>query len=131
MRKSEVKPLDRGGRFQGDLPDRTFAFASLILELVDAMPSRQIAWTLSKQLARSGTSVGANVHEAEHALTTAEFIQRCSIARKEASETLYWLRLCQRHELLHETDAHAAIQEADELVRILLTIVKNSQASKA
>lgn len=118
-----------GGRFQGDLPERTFQFALMVLSLVDEIPDGTKGWVLGKQLARSGTSIGANIREADHALSDAEFVQRCSIARKEASETQYWLMLCKFAHLLHSTPAfEAALSEADELMRILSTVVKRSQS---
>lgn len=117
-----------GGRLQGDLADRTFQFSLEILAVVDALPEGTNGWVLGKQLLRSGTSVGANVREADHALSDAEFVQRCSIARKEASETQYWLQLCRDSNLLRPTqELSQTIREADELMRILSTIVKRSQ----
>jgi four helix bundle protein len=119
--------MSGGGRFQGDLPARTFEFAASVALLIELMPSGTLGWTLGKQLLRSGTSIGANVREADHALTDAEFIHRCSVARKEASETEYWLLLCCSAGLL-ESDAVAdVLQESRELMRILSSIVKRSQ----
>lgn len=115
------------GRFRGNLPQRTFDFGCAVIDLVDSLPSNIKGWTVGRQLIRCGTSVGANIAEAEHAISDAEFIQRCSIARKEAAETRYWLRLCLARNLIPETTASAAIVEADQLVRILATIVRKSQ----
>jgi four helix bundle protein len=117
------------GRFRGDLPDRSFRFGCVVIDLVDQLPSNVTGWTLAKQLIRSGTSIGANVAEADHAISEAEFIHRCSIARKEAAETRYWLRLCQAKKLIREEPVALALAEADELVRILATIVRKSQTS--
>jgi len=116
------------GRFQnGDLPERTFRFAEMILDLVDQYPNNPKGWVLSKQLLRCGTSIGANVHEAAQAFTESEFAYKCSIARKEASETLYWLRLSISKRLLFGPEAQAACQEADERTRILSAIVQRMQ----
>jgi four helix bundle protein len=116
------------GRFQGgDLPERTFRFTEMILDLVDQYPNNTKGWVLSKQLIKSGTSIGANVHEAAQAFTEADFLYKCSIARKEASETHYWLRLSISRRLLRGVEAEAAIQEADELTRILSAIVQSLQ----
>ena|ERR1043165_9543210 len=117
------------GRFQGNLPDRTFEFAVKVLDLVEQMPDGTIGWVLGKQLARSGTSIGANVSEADQGFTDAEFAHRCSIARKEASETHYWLRLCQRKRLLTPAQTTQPLQECQELSKILTTIVKKCQAN--
>lgn len=117
------------GRIRGDLGERTFEFAAAILTLSDELPNITKGWVVGRQLIRSGTSVGANVREADNALTDAEFTHRCSVARKEAGETHYWLRLCQRTKMLQGDGLVAAIQEADELTRILSSIVKATQQS--
>ena len=116
------------GRFKGDLPSRTFEFAKLIVDLVDELPSNDKGWAVRKQLFRSGTSIGANVAEADEALTDAEFAQRCSIARKEASETRFWLRLCRDKGLLKPNRADSALKVVDELIRILVTILRRFHA---
>ena len=115
------------GRIQGDLPHRTFEFAVTILKLTDRLPNVAKGWEIGRQLIRCGTSVGANARETDNALTDAEFPHRCSIARKEAGETHYWLELCRRTELLHGQQLQAATGEADELVRILSSVVKATQ----
>lgn len=120
-----------GGRLQGGLPERAFEFAASILEVIDKLPNNTKGWVLGKQLLRSASSVGANVLEANEALSRADFIHKCSLARKEAAETRYWLALCQRGGLLESQTAQPLMAEADELVRILASIVKKSQAKPA
>ena len=114
-------------RIQGDLKERTLEFAVAILKLADQFPDGPKGWVIGKQVIRSGTSVGANVREADNALTDAEFAHKCSIARKEAGEAHYWLQLCQRTGLLEGADLAVAAGEADELTRILSSIVKATQ----
>ena len=116
------------GRFQGDLPDRTLEFGSAILDAVKLLPSNQSGWLVAKQLIRSGTSIGANIREADHALTDATFNSCCSIARREASETEYWLLLCRKQNLIDEPVLEPLMSEARELLRILTVIIKRSQA---
>ena len=99
----------------------------MILSIVRTLPKDAGGGAVARQLARSGTSIGANVHEADVALTDPEFTHSCSIARKEASETLYWLRLCRADGLLVGPSLDAAITEADELLHILSTIVKRTE----
>jgi four helix bundle protein len=113
------------GRFRGDLPVRTYEFAKRIVSVVEDLPNRNAGWVLGKQMLRSGTSIGANTCEADEALSEAEFIHRCSIARKEASETRYWLRLCRDCGLLTHDGTDDLIEEADEFVRILATSFGN------
>ncbi len=115
------------GRIHGDLKERTFRFAASILRLSDRLPHAQKGWVIGKQVIRSGTSVGANVREADCAFTDADFAYCCNVARKEAGETHYWLQLCQHTGTLGGEELETAIGEADELVRILSTVVKATQ----
>jgi four helix bundle protein len=115
------------GRFRGDLPERTFEFAKTVLDLVDDLPSNTKGWAVAKQLIRCGTSIGANIAEARDAFSDAEFAHRCSIARKEAAETRYWLRICHDKRLIRSPHLDAAIGEVEQFVRILGTIVLKLQ----
>ena len=115
------------GRIQGDLTERTFRFALRVIDLIDRMPQNTKGWEIGRQLLRSGTSIGANLHEADQALTKPDFVHRCSIARKESSETNYWLRICSAKQLLPAPDADDAATEADEFTRILTAIIKKCQ----
>jgi four helix bundle protein len=114
-----------------DIQERTFRFAAQVLRLVRDLPRDDAARAVSRQLARSGTSVGANVEEAQGALSKREFVHRMNIARAEARETLYWLRLARELGMLPEQHLGPALGEADELVRILTAIVKTSRARDA
>jgi len=75
-------------------------------------------------LLRSGTSVGANIEEAQAGQSRADFLSKMSIASKEARETLYWLKLLEKTELVSIDRLQDLKQEADEIVRILTSIVK-------
>src|SRR3972149_951585 len=88
------------GRIVGDLKERTLRFGERVLAIVAALPNETRAWIVGKQLGRSGTSVGANVWEADVALTDSDFANKISIARKEASEAQYWLQLATRSRLI-------------------------------
>jgi len=114
-------------RFQGDLPNRTYRFSLVVMSLVDQLPRGTTGWELGKQPLRSGIGVGANVREADVAFTDREFAHLCNIARREAHETHYWLSLCRDHDLLRGDALADAIREADELHRILSTIVQKTQ----
>jgi four helix bundle protein len=118
------------GRFQGDLPDRTLNFAVNIVNWIDLLPHNIKGWEIGKQLIRSGTSVGANVREADEGYSAGEFAYKCSVARKEASETDYWLTICERCRLLSPDLVRPAMQEAHELACILSAIVKKTQISR-
>jgi four helix bundle protein len=99
--------------------------------LVRDLPRDDAARAVSRQLARSGTSVGANVEEAQGSPSRREFLHRMNIARGEARETLYWLRLARELDMLPEQRLSPALSEADELVRILTAIVKNGRLREA
>lgn len=114
-------------RLYGDLKTRSFLFGKAILDASDLLPDNVKGWTVGKQVIRCGTSVGANVREADTAYTDADFAHRCNVARREAAETHYWLELCVACELLPKNRGRELMQEAEELLRVLSTIVKKVQ----
>jgi four helix bundle protein len=118
-------------RIQGDLKERTIAFAERVLNIADGFPNNNKGWVVGRQFIRCGTSVGANVHEADHALSDADFSFKCSTARKEASEVSYWLELCRRTNLLKSDDLVPLANEANEIMRILSSIVMRTEAHRA
>lgn len=107
--------------------EKSFAFALEIIELYKCL-NQQREYVLSKQLLRSGTSIGANVEEAMAAQSRRDFLSKMAIASKEARETVYWLRLLQESRLT-EIDMGHALHSANELARILTSIVKTTAAS--
>ena len=111
-----------------DICDRSFEFAVRIVKLSEILTSASsVSRTLSNQLLRSGTSIGANIEEAQGGQSKPDFISKMSIALKEARETQYWLRLLIASNLVPEQKLLPLKQEATELVAILTTIVKNSR----
>jgi four helix bundle protein len=110
-------------RFHGDLPERTYQFGLAIAKLVDRLPNNVTAWEFGKQVLRSGASVGANIEEANCALTNREFIQMCNIARRESLETRFWLRMMKDTGLLTLDDVQHWMTEADELAKILSAVI--------
>ena len=112
-----------------DICERTFEFANRIVKLCRTLDSSPgVSRTLANQLLRSGTSVGANVEEGQASQSKADFVSKYSIACKEARETHYWLRLLVASEVLPESRLAELIDEANQLVAILTTIVKNTRA---
>jgi four helix bundle protein len=126
---------DKSGRADVDKPpfdicERTFQFAVRIVhvcELLDERPG--VRWTLSKQLLGAGTSIGANLEEAQCGQSRADFISKYSIARKEARETKYWLRILIACRLADHSVVTPLIAECDELCKILTTIIKKCQSA--
>ena len=113
------------------IADKSKTFAIRIVKLYQYLCTEKREFVLSKQLLRSGTSIGANVKEAIRGQSKADSISKMSIALKEASETEYWL------ELLYETDFHDKKQfdsiyaDDQELLKILTSIVKSSSERRA
>lgn len=111
-----------------DLPERTFEFARRIVklcQLLDQAPG--VSRTLANQLLRAGTSIGANTEEAQAGQSRADFISKISIACKEARETHYWLRLLAATEVFPAPRLSELIDESNQLVAILTSVVKNSK----
>jgi len=96
------------------------------------MEGQSGAWrVLGKELLRSGTSIGANVEEAQAGQSKADFASKYAIALKEAKETIYWLRLLKESGSLGDGSIDMLIQEADELSRIIGSIIVNSKREKS
>ena len=114
-----------------DLCERTFCFAIRVVRLCRLLDDKPgTPRLLSKQILRSGTSVGANVEEAQAAQSDADFLSKYSIACKEARETLYWLRLLAASEVIPEVKLHDLIGECNELVAILTSIGRRLKAKR-
>jgi len=105
--------------------DKTFQFALKIIRTYKDLIARN-EYILSKQLLRSGTSIGANVEEAMAAQSKKDFINKMSIASKEARETKYWLRLLKEGKLV-EGNFNDLIEDIEEIIKIITSIVKTSQ----
>jgi len=107
--------------------NKSFNFALDIIELYKILKSKN-EFVISKQLLRSGTSIGANVEEATAAQSKKDFATKMSIASKEARETRYWLRLLNKSKLV-EYDYKNYLNKIDELIRIITAIVKTAQSN--
>jgi four helix bundle protein len=110
---------------QNVIQEKSFRFALKIAKLCKDL-RKNSEFMASKQLFRSGTSIGANVEEALAGQSRKDFISKMSIALKEARESLYWLRLFQESQLV-EGDYKTLISEAKELILILASIVKTTK----
>ena len=116
-------------RFRNDIEERTFQFALRILKLVKALPKDAAAQAIARQIIRSGTGIGGNVEEAQGSQTRKAFARKMNIARGESLETRYWLRLIAESKMFPRERIALLVQEADELVRIITTIVKNTRSN--
>ena len=115
---------------KNDLCERTFDFSVRIYKLCRELNKKGINETvIRKQLLRSGTSIGANIEEAQAGQSRADFLSKYNIALKEARETNYWLRLLNVVEVFTENELESILNESNELVAILTTIVKNTRSN--
>ncbi len=111
------------------IEEKSFDFAVRIVNLCNYLKSKKKEAVLSKQLLRSGTSIGANVFEAEKAQTTADFYTKMTIALKEANETSYWIRLLHKTEYLSQSEFESIYRDIDEICSILVSITKTTKES--
>ncbi len=108
-----------------DITERTFRFGIKILQLTNKMPKSPAGYRIGGQIVGSGTSIGANVQEAQSANSKKDFIHKMNIALKEARETLYWLKLLDEAKLVLVTSD--LTRENEEIVKILIAIIKNTK----
>jgi four helix bundle protein len=109
------------------IEQKSKAFALRIISLYQLLSNDKHEYVLSKQLLRSGTSIGANVKEGVRAQSTPDFIAKFSIALKEAEETEYWLELLYESNILEQTLFNSVYSDNKELLKILTSIIKTSK----
>lgn len=127
MEKGELRMENDGGKRKNVVKDKSFAFALRVVKLAQYLQEQKREFVLSKQVLRSGTAIGALVRESEHAQSKSDFISKMSIALKEANETDYWLDLLHQSEYL-TPENHASIHpDIQELIKLLVSIVKTSK----
>jgi len=107
--------------------DKSFSFALRIVGVYRHLTETRKEFVLSKQLLRSGTSIGANIEEAIGGESKADFIHKMGISYKEARETHYWLRLLRGSGYLSDLEADPLIQDCDELLKLIGSIQKSSK----
>jgi len=106
-----------------DIYERTFKFALDVIKLIDELPKRTATFVLGDQVIRSACSMGANLREAKQARSKKEFISSFGTALKEAEETIYWLSLIKESKLTDAGKCDRLIQECEEIINILATII--------
>ena len=109
------------------IKDKSFSFAVRIVRLCQHLKDSKKEFVLSKQLLRSGTSVGAMVREAEHAETKIDFKHKMAIAQKEANETIYWLELLTETEYLSDIEFKSINENATEIIKLITSIIKTTK----
>lgn len=106
---------------------KSFDFAIRIVKLYQYLCTDKKEFILSKQLLRSGTSIGAMIREAEHAESKNDFIHKFSIAQKEANEVLYWLELLKATDYLNEKEFENINNDATSILKLITSILKTTK----
>ena len=116
-----------------DIRERSFEYALRAIKLYQFLQEGKdgAGWVLSKQYLRSATSIGANLEEAQSGQSKADFIHKMSIAQKEARESLYWLRLLAKSEILSTNRLEPLIQETEELIAIITSIIRKTKQNNS
>ena len=117
-------------RKENIIQEKTEAYASRIVRLYIYLRDVKHEQTLSKQILRSGTSIGANTAESRNAQSKADFINKLSIALKEANETEYWLMLLKETEYLSQNEYDSIITDCRELLKLLISIIKTTKGNE-
>lgn len=110
--------------------DKSKAFAIRIIRLYQYLKTEKQEHVLSKQLLRSGTSIGANIKEAMRGQSKADFYAKLNISLKEASETEYWLELLQETDYLDKKQFDSLYNDIQELIKLLVSITKTQKENK-
>ena len=109
---------------------KSFAFALRILKLYQYLQAEKKEYILSKQLLRSGTSIGAMVRESEQAENKLDFIHKLAIVQKEANETEYWIELLHQSGYIDKVQHEALIRDIIEIRKLLASIIKTSKENR-
>ena len=108
---------------------KSFAFAVRVVRLYQYLSTEKREFVLSKQLLRSGTSVGAMVREAEHAESKIDFKHKMGIAQKEINESIYWLELLKETDYLTKEQLESIHADAIEIIKLITSIIKTTKAN--
>lgn len=110
------------------IKDKSFMFAVRIVKLYQFLNEHKKEFILSKQLLRSGTSVGAMIRESEYAESKADFNHKIAIAQKEINETIYWLELLFATNYLNKEQFESINADAIEIIKLITSIIKTSKS---
>jgi len=117
------------GMRENVVKNKSFAFAVRVVRLYQFLCEQKKEFLLSKQLLRSGTSVGAMIREAEHAETKNDFKHKMGIAQKEINETIYWLELLKETDCLSSEQFESIYTDAVEIIKLITAILKSAKAN--
>ena len=114
-----------------EMKKRTRVFALRIIRLTESLPKTKTADVIGKQLLRCGTSVGANYRASCRAKSQADFIAKMGIVEEEADETIYWMELIVEAGLVEKERMTSLLEEANQLVAIVVSSIKTARANKS
>ena len=109
--------------------NKSYAFALRVIKLYKYLIYEKKEYVLSKQLLRSGTSIGALIKEGEHAQSKPDFLNKMNVALKEANEAEYWIELLRDSEYLSAAESLSILEDVSELIKLLASIVKSTKNS--
>ena len=109
--------------------DKSFGFAVRVINLYKFLQTNNHEFTLSRQILKSGTSVGACIRESENAESRSDFIHKLSIAQKEVNETIYWLELLETSKFISVDQFKSLNRDAVEIMKLLITIIRSLKSS--
>ncbi|WP_224490253.1 four helix bundle protein [Robertkochia flava] len=110
------------------IKEKSYAFALEIVKYYKYLTNDKKEYVMSKQLLKSGTAIGANYREAEHAESKADFIHKLSIAQKESNETMYWIDLLNKSGYLNDEDSEILRKEIKSIAKIITRIILTTKA---
>ena len=108
---------------------KSYDFAIRIVNLHKYLNRQKEIHSLSNQMLRSGTAIGALIQEAVHAQSKADFLNKMNVSLKEANETMYWIRLLHSNNYLKDNEFASIHKDCEEIVKLLASIVKTTKAS--
>jgi four helix bundle protein len=108
---------------------KSFEFAIKVVKLYQFLCESKKEFVMSKQILRSGTSVGAMVRESEHAESKPDFIHKLAIAQKELNESMYWLELLKTTKYIDEIEFLSLYKDSEEIMKLITSIIKTSKAN--
>ena len=112
------------------IEEKSFAFSVRIVRLYKHLTQRKHEYVLSKQILRSGTSIGANIREAKYAHSKADFVARLQISLKECYETEYWIEIAQKANIIPEDIAKTILHDCGSIRRMLIASINTAKENK-
>ncbi len=130
FRQIDDKIINGDSMKENVLIEKSIDFAARIMNVHKYLLNSKKETIIAKQIVRSGTSIGANINEANYGQSKADFIAKLHIALKETAETEYWLRLLMKTNIITEKEGDSLLQDCLEIKRILISSITTAKANK-